>query len=56
MRDLGERVDAAAERALDAMACWIDARGAAISKPDHDALKAQAVITLRNAIFEAIKG
>lgn len=55
MKTLGERVDAAAERAIDAMGAWYIAQGAALSKQDKDALRAQAVIALRSAIFEAIK-
>ena len=55
VKTLGERVDAAAERAIDAIGHWITARGAALSAEDKDAIKAQAIIALRTVIFEAIK-
>ena len=55
MKTLGERVDAAAERAIDAMLHWNTAAGAALSHEDKRAIKSQAIIALREAIFEAVR-
>lgn len=48
-----EKVDKAAEVAIDAIQCWIVSAGAAISKVEKDAMKGQAIIALRKAILEA---
>lgn len=55
MKDLGERVDEACERAINAIAAWTIMQGAAISNDDREALRAKATIALRQAIFETVR-